>query len=172
MLPFLTDQIIGATSDELSTVVRWYIWVQYLGICLSDIISCFSTPGNFENVFVFVVPLAVIIISDCLCQQWLDRTHKVTNPIKLIIQVLNYTRKHSYPERRSAFTYIDEEQPTRMDYGKEKFGGPFTEEEVEDVKTVLRLLPLVICLSLSVGALEWIPMVYLFYDDKENSLLK
>ena len=39
--------------------------------------------------------LAVIIISDCLCQQWLDRTHKVTNPIKLIIQVLNYTRKHS-----------------------------------------------------------------------------
>ena len=35
-----------------------------------------------------------------------------------------------------------------MDYGKEKFGGPFTEEEVEDVKTVLRLLPLVICLSL------------------------
>ena len=30
-----------------------------------------------------------------------------------------------------------------MDYGKEKFGGPFTEEEVEDVKTILRLLPLI-----------------------------
>ena len=29
-----------------------------------------------------------------------------------------------------------------MDYGKHKFGGPFTEEEVEDVKTILRLLPL------------------------------
>ena len=96
----------------------------------------------------------MIIISDCLCQQWLDRSHKVTNPIKLIVQVLNYTRKHSYPERRSAFTYIDEEQPTRMDYGKEKFGGPFTEEEVEDVKTVLRLLPLVTCLSLSVSVLS------------------
>ena len=141
-----------------------------VSVCLTLFLAL-VLQGNFENVFVFVVPLAVIIISDCLCQQWLDRTHKVTNPIKLIIQVLNYTRKHSYPERRSAFTYIDEEQPTRMDYGKEKFGGPFTEEEVEDVKTVLRLLPLVICLSLSVGALEWIPMVYLFYDDKENSLL-
>ena len=81
-------------------------------------------------IIIFAVSLSVIIISDCLCQQWLDRTHKVTNPIKLIIQVLNYTRKHSYPERRSAFTYIDEEQPTRIDYGKEKFGGPFTEEEV------------------------------------------
>ena len=124
--------------------------------------------SNLENciyissTLIFAVPLAVIIISDCLCRQWLDRTHKVTNPIKLIIQVLNYTRKHSYPERRSAFTYIDEEQPTRMDYGKEKFGGPFTEEEVEDVKTVLRLLPLVICLSLSVSLLELSPKVYLF----------
>ena len=172
MLPFLTDQIIGATSDELSAVVRWYIWVQYFGSCLSEIIARFSTSGNFVNICVYAIPLAVIIISDCLCQQWLDRTHKVTNPIKLIIQVLNYTRRHSYPEKRSAFTYIDEEQPARMDYGKEKFGGPFTEEEVEDVKTVLRLLPLVICLCLSVGALELIPMtVFLFYDDQRNALL-
>ena len=109
---------------------------------------------------IFAIPLAVIIISDCLCQQWLDRTHKVTNPIKLIIQVLNYTRKHRYPERRSAFTYIDEEQPTRIDYGKEKFGGPFTEEEVEDVKTVLRLIPLGHMLELyCIGALSFIHLL-------------
>ena len=153
---FLSDQIIGATSDEISTVVRWSYWVQNLGICLSNIPAYFYKLENtyVSSNLVLAIPLAVIIISDCLCQQWLDRTHKVTNPIKLIIQVLNYTRKHRYPERRSAFTYIDEEQPTRMDYGKEKFGGPFTEEEVEDVKTVLRLLPLVICLSLSVTVLE------------------
>ena len=100
---------------------------------------------------VVAVPLALIIFSDCLCLKWLDRTHKITNPIKLILQVLNYTRKHRYPERRSAFTYLDEEHPSRMDFGKEKFGGPFTEEEVEDVKTVLKLLPLVICLSLTVS---------------------
>ena len=56
-----------------------------------------------------------------------------------------------------------------MDYGKEKFGGPFTEEEVEDVKTVLRLLPLVICLSLSVSALES-SMVNLFNDDNQMNL--
>ena len=155
MLPFLTDQIIGATSDELSSIVRWYYWDEYLGIGLSQIVL-FSGKIDFVYIsnLIYAIPLAVIIISDCLCQQWLDRTHKVTNPIKLIIQVLNYTRKHRYPERRSAFTYIDEEQPTRMDYGKEKFGGPFTEEEVEDVKTVLRLLPLVISLSLGVPFLD------------------
>ena len=117
---------------------------------------------------IFAVSLAVIIISDCFCQQWLDRTHKVTNPIKLIIQVLNYTRKHRYPERRSAFTYIDEEQPTRMDYGKEKFGGPFTEEEVEDVKTVLRLIPILVCLNLCVGGLSFSPIN--IFTDKESTI--
>ena len=50
-----------------------------------------------------------------------------------------------------------------MDYGKKKFGGPFTEEEVEDVKTVLRLLPLVIlCLSVNVGNLESNPLMAFF----------
>ena len=38
-----------------------------------------------------------------------------------------------------------------MDFGKQKFGGPFTEEVVEDVKTVLRLIPLVMCSSLFSG---------------------
>ena len=161
LLPFLTVKNVGATSDELSAVVRWYYWAEYIAVCLSNIIAYYgktsiliSNDNISSTTFLAIIPLAVIIISDCLCQQWLDRTHKVTNPIKLIIQVLNYTRKHRYPERRSAFTYIDEEQPTRMDYGKEKFGGPFTEEEVEDVKTVLRLLPLVLCFSLSVNALD------------------
>ena len=110
MLPFLTDQLFGATSDELSAVVQWYLWARALGVGLSlPIIILLSNQINFaEAPLIFAIPLAVIIISDCLCQQWLDRTHKVTNPIKLIIQVLNYTRKHRYPERRSAFTYIDD----------------------------------------------------------------
>uniref|UniRef100_A0A1X7V432 Uncharacterized protein n=1 Tax=Amphimedon queenslandica TaxID=400682 RepID=A0A1X7V432_AMPQE len=52
--------------------------------------------------------------------------------------------KHKYPENRSALTYWEEEAPSRLDLGKEKYGGPFTEEEVEDVKTVFRMLPLFI----------------------------
>ena len=165
MLPFLTDQLIGATSDELSTVVYWYFWALEVSYGLSDTMFVFGYyPDNavINNIIYMVciiaVPLAIIIISDCLCLKWIDRTHKVTNPIKLIIQVLNYTRKHRYPERRSAFTYIDEEQPSRIDFGKEKFGGPFTEEEVEDVKTVLRLLPLVACISLSGSGLSLAPL--------------
>ena len=35
MLPFLTDQLIGATSDDLSAVVQWCIWADNLGLSLS-----------------------------------------------------------------------------------------------------------------------------------------
>ena len=96
MLPFLTDQVVGATSDELSAVVQWYVWSIDFGFSWSDAIILFGIVPNVQLIgtnvaLIFAVPLAVIIISDCLCQQWLDRTHKVTNPIKLIIQVLNYT---------------------------------------------------------------------------------
>ena len=158
MLPFLTDQIIGATSDELSAVVQWYIWVPNFAMIVcratSMIIYQVVEIVEIEMVIIFAFPLAVTIISDCLCQQWLDRTHKVTNPMKHIIQVLNYVRKHECPEKRSALTYFDEEHPTRMDFGKEKFDGPFTKEEVEDVKTVLRLILLVMCVGFLVIADE------------------
>ena len=83
---------------------------------------------------------SAVLVVDCLCHKWLDTRDKTGNPIKLIFQVLNYARKNKYPRLRSAFTYIDEEQPSRLDFGKHKFGGPFTEEEVEDVKTIFRLL--------------------------------
>ena len=56
-----------------------------------------------------------------------------------------------------------------MDYGKEKFGGPFTEEEVEDVKTFLRLLPVIICLSISVTVLGLTPEVFLFNASNESN---
>ena len=62
-----------------------------------------------------------------------------------------YARKHKYPENRSALTYWEEEAPSRLDLGKDKYGGPFTEEEVEDVKTVFRLIPLVIVCSVASG---------------------
>ena len=60
--------------------------------------------------------------------------------------MLKYSWKHKVPERRSAFTYWEEDIPRRIDLAKNKYGGPFTNEEVEDTKTFLRILPLLLCL--------------------------
>ena len=63
-----------------------------------------------------------------------------SSPWKLVYQVLKYAWQHKCPERRSAFTYWEEDIPPRIDLGKRKYGGPFTTEEVEDTKTFLSIL--------------------------------
>ena len=75
--------------------------------------------------------LSAAQIMDCLCHKWLDTHDKTSNPIKLIFGVLNYACKNKYPRLRSAFTYIDEEQPSQLDFGKHKFGELFTEKRGE-----------------------------------------
>ena len=52
--------------------------------------------------------------------------------------IAQYAIKHKYPRQRSAFTYCEDTLPSRIDFGKSKYGGPFTTEQVEDVKTLLR----------------------------------
>ena len=63
------------------------------------------------------------------------------------IKVLDFVMKHKYPLQRSAFTYCFNERPSRIDYAKERYGGPFTTEQVEDVKTFVRILTLLVSLG-------------------------
>ena len=151
-LPFTLDQMIGASAEELSAVVQWYWWGSNAGILIQSIFHCVPIPRQLQ--FLDILPvvflslgslsLSTALIMDCLCHKWLDTNDKTGNPIKLIFRVLNYARNNKYPRLRSAFTYIDEEQPSRLDFGKHKFGGSFTEEEVEDVKTIFRITPLLV----------------------------
>ena len=67
-------------------------------------------------------------------------------PLRLIYIVLKYSYNHKQPERRSALTYWESDIPSRIDLGKHKYGGPFTYEQVESVKTVFRLLLLMVSL--------------------------
>ncbi len=62
--------------------------------------------------------------------------------VKTIYRVLKYAAKHKAPSNRSSFTYWEEDVPSRINLGKTKYGGPFTVEQVEDVKTLLRILAL------------------------------
>ncbi len=52
-------------------------------------------------------------------------------------KVLKFAVKNKNPIRRSAFTYCEDELPSHIDLGKSKYGGPFTNKEVEDVKNFL-----------------------------------
>ena len=164
LLPFNIDQLIGSSSDELTAVIHWH----NLGPLLPCFIGIKTNSLVFRYLFCLgsvIIFVAVVLVSHGLFNHYLETTPvNAVNPIKLIVRVLCYARKHKYPENRSALTYWEEETPSRLDLGKDKYGGPFTEEEVEDVKTVLRLLPLVFIFGLSGG-------LYGLYTINMNSMI-
>ena len=87
--------------------------------------------------------------------KWLIIEPKSPQSLKTIYQVLKFAAKHKAPLNHSALTYWEEDIPSRIDLGKSKYGGPFTTEQVEDVKTIIHLFvvstPLfVVCMSLTV----------------------
>ena len=81
-----------------------------------------------------------MIVINILFKQVLIKEPPTQNPFKLVYKVLAYAVKNKFPRQRSAFTYCEDGIPSRIDLGKNKYGGPFTTEQVEDVKTLFRVI--------------------------------
>ena len=152
ILPFLLDQMIGASGEQLSFAIYWVLCGTMVG--WSVVAALYSHESFILYLIGFAVSstsfLASYLLFNCFSHH-LETNSQLSNPIKLTARVLNYARKHKYPERRSALTYWEEEYPSRLDLGKEKYGGPFTFEEVEDVKAMYRLVPVIASFSLGMG---------------------
>ena len=148
IIQYNIDQLVGASANKLSSYIHWHIASIPFVCIVTEIIRCTIKLEQFELVAFLGsgISVSLVLVSNTFLKHKLENLSLIKNPIKLIIRVLCYARKHKYPENRSALTYWEEEAPSRLDLGKEKYGGPFTEEEVEDVKTTLRLLPLFISL--------------------------
>ena len=147
LLPFVIDQMIGASGAGLSTVVHWYYWCNCVPGSVLNYINSFLKP-ELTLIIISMSGLALALSSFFLFQNHLNTRPYITNPIKQIASVLNFAQKNKYPKNRSALTYWEDKVPSRLDLGMEKYGGPFTEEEVEDVKTILRLLVFIFCVSM------------------------
>ena len=138
------DQLVGASADELSTVIYWHCFSIPLAFVVLQLCRCLIDSFILPSYIISGVLVSIVLVTHSFFKKWLENISLIDNPIKLIIRVLNYARKHKHPESRSALTYWEEEVPSRLDLGKEKYGGPFSEEEVENVKTIFRMIPLFI----------------------------
>ena len=165
-IQFGLDQLLDAPTPKLIAFIHWYYWthnvVQLVGMYLTIgwktiEVSLHSIPSQYEAHFIqtslFFTYVAILGLAavGSLVLHHKSKRHLYTlkaglNPFKNIYKVLKYSWNHMVPEHRSAFTYWEEDIPRRIDLGKNKYGGPFTNEEVEDTKTFLRILPLLLCL--------------------------
>ena len=170
-IQFGLDQLLEAPTPKLISFIQWYYWAQnvgsvavfyitILGLKISDEVHVhlLTNITNFERykhlssvvtipvLIAWTVILTAVLVKFCTTRKYFYIQKAGLNPFKNIYKVLKYSWKHKVPEHRSAFTYWEEDIPLRIDLGKIKYGGPFTNEEVEDTKTFLRIVPLLLCL--------------------------
>ena len=162
------DQIACGSNGNISSFIVWFLWSAFSAYSTADIlVPVFYYCTNFkesEAILILsllpVLLLSVGLILDFCFHHKLVKEPVTVNPVSLIFKVLKYATKHKNPVQRSAFTYCENEQPTRLDYGKSKYGGPFTTEQVEDVKTFWRVLLAMVTISMLNGPQESIYVSY------------
>ena len=136
------DQLWDKPNTHARAFVHWTVW----GFVLGAVIGL-GTGSSNDSEFVLITGIMIFLfISVALCLHAcfynyyeLVGTQK-NNPYKIVYNVLKYALYHKSPENRSALTYWENKIPSRVDLGKRKYGGPFSEEDVENVKTFWRIV--------------------------------
>ena len=145
---FSLDQLPDASSEKISLFLHWFVWTEFVGnmimrLLFIPMLCLYSTRCEYVgfSTLVFVtlstafVLLAYFIHDSFYC----ERISSI--PYWNVWKVLCFAAKHDKPlGHRSAFTYSDDEKPSRIDLAKRIYGGTFETEVVEDVKTFLRVV--------------------------------
>ena len=141
IIQFGIDQLHDASTNEIASFIHWYVWTYFCsGLVVNIILGCLPNEYRLLGNLIICIYLSIALTSMLMFNHWLVKEPITQNPFKLVYNVVRYAIKHKHPECRSAFTYCEDEPPSRIDFGKSKYGGPFTTEQVEDVKTFLRFI--------------------------------
>ncbi len=166
-LQFGLDQLPDASTSAVTSYINWNTWVCFLAGSVY-VITQWCNCGFYTEALSYILqPLmcTVILLADFFASHWLVKEPVTHNPLKLIYQVIRYAVKNKHPRLRSAFTYWEDKPYTRLDLGKVKFGGPFTTEQVEDVKTFFRLV------AVMVAGLPWMTVMASMYTVMNTKLV-
>ena len=155
------EQMPDASAENITSLVSWFLLSLVVGIWAGDFIrdlflACF--PYKSSDVYQILTLFPVMFVSvnfisfHLLSSKWLIIEPTSPQFLKNIYRVLKFAAKHKAPLNRSALTYWEEDIPSRIDLGKSRYGGPFTTEQVEDVKTFFRVLAVSVVIFLTIVA--------------------
>ena len=147
------DQLVDCSNAKLRAFIHWLVIALAIGnVWVTNIFSIESIVLNLALDITCVVLLTAMLIVNILLRHKFYPSGVVQpNPsgYRTVYDVLKYSiRNKGRQHSRSAFTYWEEDIPSRIDLGKDKYGGPFTEDTVETVKTFLRIIAVITSISL------------------------
>ncbi len=145
IIQFGLDQLIDKPSESLGIFVHWLVWAVKMGEVLTKVIYVVDTCIDEEvtNTFKFVIQslpicflalLLIFLLVSCCTRGKFNHDGVAYNPYKMILNILNFARKNSHP-LLPVPTFSTHLKFSRLDYAKERYGGPFKTSDVEDVKS-------------------------------------
>ena len=152
---FCLDQLLDASSEELSLFLHWFVWTEHIGVLIPRLfIAASFCRRHVTNNIIGYSGLLYLALSTvgltlvCCKRRWFNCENIVGNPYRNVYRVFKFSAKHGKPlGHRSALTYSDDVRPSRLDFAKQKYGGIFATEVVEDVKTFLRILLMLLAIT-------------------------
>ena len=143
IIQFGVDQLQDSPADHQSLFIYWFVWILYAAMFITLAGSAITsiTSLHYRYIVQLAAPLSSSMVLLCIVllivhykKHWFIIDTARSNPYKLVYRVTKFAHQHKVPIRRSAFTYCEDDIPSGLDLGKSKYGGPFTTEQVEDVK--------------------------------------
>ena len=149
LIPFGVDQMKTASSDQLSSYFYWYYWCVKAGYFVAYSIggTLLSSTSDVMILLLSSIAAAGGTIINILGYNWFVKVQNISNPLLLVYQVLKCAVTAKRPVNRTAFSYDGRPEPSRIDLAKVTHHGKFRDEEVEDVKTFLRIVVFLLSLT-------------------------
>ena len=163
IIQFGLDQLYEAPGEDQSLFIHWYFWANSTAeLIIGAILNLLQTVSTTKDLLItrtclfVLVPATVISVLALTLyitnrkKYWFLIEPRRPNMYRLVHKVTQFSLQHKAPLNRSAFTYCEDELPLGLDLGKNKYGGPFTTEQVEEVKAFYGIVKVLFAVGLVV----------------------
>ena len=132
------DQLTDASTTEITSFITWYTMMLYIsGVTLQYATYC-TIDSFYVRTFAVALFLSVALCLDGLFHNWLVKEHSNRTSLNLVYKVVKFLIK-----RKDRQVIKSERIVSQFDAAKHMHGGPFTNQQVEDVKSILRIILLI-----------------------------
>ena len=141
---FGATQLQFGSSEQYAALARWAACIYLTSQTITDVTLSAIYPPTVKSTLAIVIASFVLLLFTSAIAYRFSHLLIIEPPPKidgltLMWRVVKFSRKNRHPIKRSAFTY-NEDPPTRLDLAKERYGGPFTTKQVEEVKSFWHMI--------------------------------
>lgn len=178
VIPFGIDQMEGASGEQIASFVHWYYWTRNFnfGMILQGIPS-FTTKycknqdkyyNKTVDISLLLVQMTFLTAAVCLDFIFSDKLHKdvkIHSTVKKVKDISTFVAGHSQPVgHRTAHTFTYEAPPSRSDFAKKSYGGPYKDEEVEEVMSFWRIVTVLLAVGFGSFLIENVSSICVLTD--------